>query len=391
MTVTATPFRRDRFTWVSYFMLSYFAYIMATLGPMVPFLREELDMNYTVSALYISAFAMGMIIAGSTADRVAKRLGRPFLFWGGGAGMAFGAVLLILGQSTAFTIASTFLLSLLGCYLLVMIQATLSDHHGENRAYPLTESNVFAVLAASAAPILVGLSEANGLGWRFALIVGIAAWGLVFIWARRHVTIPDVSVPAEAADTTVKHNAPLPRIFWAFWLIVFFSVAIEWGMIFWASTYMETIAGLSKEAAATSVSLFTFAQVIGRAAGSWLTRHYATVKLLLIAGAIIMVGFPLFWLGRTALLNAVGLFLCGLGVANLFPLTLSSASTVGLANPNAASARISMGSGLAILIAPQVLGTLGDRIGIQGAYGLVAPLVIGVIVVTLFANRMVKR
>src|SRR5262249_49178652 len=161
----------------------------------------------------------------------------------------------------------------------------------------------FAVLAASAAPLLVGFGEAHGLSWRLAIIVGIAAWGLVFIWMRRHITLPvaHVSSLAVSEQPTSKRAAKLPRVFWAYWLIVFVSVAIEWCMIFWASTYMETIAGLSKDTAATSVSLFTLAQMFGRAAGSGLTRRYPTSKLLLLAGGIVMVGFPLYWLGRTPL------------------------------------------------------------------------------------------
>jgi fucose permease len=94
-------------------MLAYYAYLQATLGPLIPFLRDELHINYTVSAFYISAFALGMILAGLTADRAAQRFGRPLLFWGGGAGMAVGAVLLILGHTPFTTVASTFLMPLI--------------------------------------------------------------------------------------------------------------------------------------------------------------------------------------------------------------------------------------------------------------------------------------
>jgi fucose permease len=174
-------------------------------------------------------------------------------------------------------------------------------------------------------------------------------------------------------------------------LVIFFSVSVEWCMVFWASTYMETVVGLSKETAASSVALFTLAQFVGRAAGSRFTRRYSTSSLLLIAGAIVLIGFPLFWLGRTPIVNAVGLFVCGLGVANLFPLTLSLTSTVGVNNPDAASGLTSMGSGLAILLTPQILGIIADQVGIQIAYGIVAPLGIAIIVVTLYANKLARR
>lgn len=386
--MTSSVFVRDRFTWLAYFMLAYYAYMQATLGPLVPFLRAELDFNYTISGFYVGAYALGMIIAGLTADRMVLRFGRPWLFWGGGAGMAFGSVLLMIGRDTRFTILSTFIMAVIGSYLLVMIQAALSDHHGEKRSYALTEVNVFAVVGATAAPLLVGLGEAQGWTWRLSPLVGIAAWGLAFIWTRR-IPIPATRLPRKVEVT--EKPGKLPRAYWGYWLVIVISVSIEWCMIFWASTYMEKVVGLDKAIAATSLSLFTLAQVVGRAAGSGLTRRYPTHNLLLLAGAIVVVGFPLFWLGRTPVVNATGLFLCGLGVANLFPLTLSAASAVGTANPNAASGRMTFGAGLAILVAPQILGTLADQIGIQSAYGLVAPLAIGVIAVTWYANRLVVK
>lgn len=386
------PFVRDAFTWLTYFLLSYYAYIMSSIGPAVPFIRKELGFNYADSALYISAFAAGMVIAGFTSSQMARRFGRSRLFWGGAIFMAVGAVALTLAPNLPLGVASTFVMAVLGSYLLVSLQSALSDRHGENRAFALTESNVFAVLAASAAPVLIGLSEAQGWTWRFAIYAGVLIGGVVIIWTRRQVRLPAPAVQAvQVTSGSRLAHRKLPRVFWAYWFVVFFSVAVEWCVIFWASTYMETVVGLSKEVAASSVALFTVAQFVGRAAGSWLTRRFAPGNLLLIASLIVLAGFPLFWLGRTPLVNALGLFICGLGVANLFPLTLSLTSTVGVDNPDAASGYTSMASGLAILITPQLLGIMADRIGIQTAYSIVPPLAIAITAVTLFANRLTAK
>jgi fucose permease len=113
--------------------------------------------------------------------------------------------------------------------------------------------------------------------------------------------------------------------------------------------------------------------------------------LLFAAVGIVLVGFPIFWLTRTPILNLVGLGLCGLGIANLFPLTLSAASNTAPGQANAASARVSLAAGLAILIAPQILGTAADVVGIQSAYGIVVLLIGGVIVVTYYANQLVNK
>ncbi|MEP7291141.1 MAG: hypothetical protein ABI835_05130 [Chloroflexota bacterium] len=74
-----TTFIRDRFTWLAYLMLAYYAYMISALGPLMPFLRVELNLSYSVAALHLSAFAVGMILAGLTADRAVRRA------WGGGS------------------------------------------------------------------------------------------------------------------------------------------------------------------------------------------------------------------------------------------------------------------------------------------------------------------
>ena len=371
-------------------MLGYYAFILSVIGPAVPFIRNELKINYGDSALYISAFAAGMFTAGLTSTWVTRRFGRSRLFWGGAALMAVGVVALTFARSLPFGVISSFFASLLGSYLLVTIQSSLSDRHADNRAFALTEANVFAVLAASAAPILVGLGEAQGWTWRVAIYAGVVVGGVVIFWAWRRIRLPQ---PDQHAAQTVhaaasNRHGRLPLLFWVYWVVVFFSVAVEWCVIFWASTYMETVVGLSKEAAASSVALFSIAQFVGRAAGSWLTRRFASANLLLIASVVVLVGFPMFWLGRTPVVNALGLFVCGLGVANLFPLTLSLTSAVGVNNPDAASGFTSMASGLAILITPQLLGIAADRIGIQSAYAIVLPLAVAITLVTLYANRL---
>ncbi|MFN8456609.1 MAG: MFS transporter [Anaerolineae bacterium] len=97
------------------------------------------------------------------------------------------------------------------------------------------------------------------------------------------------------------------------------------------------------------------------------------------------------WLARLAPLNIVGLFIAGFGVANLFPLTLATAISVVPQQVDQASARISMGSGIAIFMAPLLLGWVADQLGIQSAYGIVAVLALCAIVVVAATNRVATR
>src|SRR5688572_12438450 len=135
-TLPARPtdiFIRDRFTWVAYLLLGYFAYLQSLLGPIMPFLREELKMTYVEGSLHVSASAVGMVIIGLIGDRLIRRTGFRLALWGGAVGMAVGAIGLTLGKHIALTIAATAGMGILGTVLLIAQQASISHHHGPRR------------------------------------------------------------------------------------------------------------------------------------------------------------------------------------------------------------------------------------------------------------------
>lgn len=378
-----TTFVRVRFTWLAYLMLAYYSYMQSSLGPLIPFLRSELNLNYSETAVHLVAFSIGMIIAGLTAERFAARLGRRAVFWIGGAGMAFGAILLTLGRQPLLTIASSFIMGLIGAYLLVMIPAALSDLHGRQRAIPLTESNVAASISATLAPLMVGFGVEIGLTWRFALLMGAAAWGMLWLVFRR-TPVPE----SERASHTGAARRPLPRLFWAYWFLIFLGVSLEWCLSFWGADFLQNSVGLEKVAASTLMSVFFIAMVIGRLLGSRMTRRFESGQLLIYAIGIVCIGFPLFWLGKSPVINIIGLFGAGLGIANMFPLTLSVATSIDPQQADLASARVLLAGGLAILSAPLVLASFADRVGIYQAFGVAAALLVAAALIALSARRV---
>src|SRR5215210_8971092 len=117
----ATPqerFVRHPLTWATYALVGYFAYLETVLGPLMPFLRAEHGFNYTVASLHFSAFALGGVLVGFVGERVAGRWGRRVSLWGGGAGMAAGALLLIASPVTPGTVLGAFLMGTCGGLLL---------------------------------------------------------------------------------------------------------------------------------------------------------------------------------------------------------------------------------------------------------------------------------
>lgn len=377
-------FRRDRFTWLAYMLLAYFAYLQASLGPLMPFVRSELNLSYTIGGLHLSAFAVGMIGAGLSASSLAARYGRRMLFWGGAVGMALGALILIIGLHPLATMGGALVMGYLGTLLLVMLQSTLSDHHGVQRATALTESNILAMLCAGLSPLMIGLFQRTVLGWRGAVLVGVAAGVMIVLWNWR------VAIPAQPSSAKQQRRGRLPSVFWAFWVVLILGVAMEWSLVGWSADFLRSVVGLDAADAATLVSVFFVGAVLGRTANSRWTLHTPVRTLLPAMLVVVAVGFPIFWLAPLPAIAVIGLGITGFGVGSLFPLGLSMALTVAADQADAASGWVSLGSGLAILVAPFALGWMADTYDLGSAFAIVMLLDVTALVIVLIFNRFAK-
>ncbi|OKH60825.1 hypothetical protein NIES2130_01715 [Scytonema sp. HK-05] len=382
-----TSFIRDRFTWLAYFMAAYFSYLQAALGPLMPFLRDELGISYTVGGLHFSAFALGMILAGLISARMTQKWGRNFTFWGGAIGLSAGALCLALSHQVALTITSALLMGLLGSIVSITIQAALCDHHREHRAVALTEVNVAASVSASLVPLFIGGFHRIGLGWRSALFLGAIALILIGIRYRR-VSIP--TLERYHAEVTASSQT-LPITFWIYWVVMFLGVSIEYCIFFWGADFLETAVGLVKSDAASAMSVFVLSGFAGRIVCSRLSRTIPSATLLASAIGITFLGFPILWLASFAPRNILGLLIAGLGVANFYPLILSLALGTAEAQSDIATARLSVGTGMAIFLAPFILGWIADQFALKQAFGLVILMLAAVAAISLFANHLVQE
>jgi fucose permease len=153
-------------------------------------------------------------------------------------------------------------------------------------------------------------------------------------------------------------------------------VGVEFSLIFWGADFL-TAAGLDVGAAATTVSLFLWGMVAGRIVGRQVAQRLAAERLLPVALGISAAGFLLYWLAPLLPLTIIGLFVAGLGVANLFPVAAALALGAAPGLTNEGGARLSFASGAAILGAPLLLGALADAVGISLAYSIVPMFMAG--------------
>jgi fucose permease len=379
---TKQTIRRDRITWIAYSLLAIYGYFLNILGPITPFLHEELGLTYTVSSFHFSAFAIGILVVGLGGNQIIQRTGRQQALSIGAIGIGLGALLLVAGRSPLVTIGASFLMGCVGSLILAVVPVLLSDKHGELRAVALSEANVLASLVSALAALLVGWFSLLVIGWRLALILMAAVSIGLGAWFRQ----PN---KPQASQTKGHYTSSmLPSIYWLLWVAIVLAVSIEFCMVFWSADYVETQLGLLRSRAAQTVSLFLAGMILGRLSASRLLAYFNAQKVVLASILFGFFSFILFWRTNNTLTGLISLTLVGFFVASLYPLLLSLA--IGAANSNTvqAGARATLASGTAILVLPLVLGRLADLVDLRGAFAVVAVLFAFLFLVVLFANKI---
>jgi MFS family permease len=377
-------FRRDAPTLLCYGVLAAFAFWRYAFGLAPALLRAEMHFSYTLIGVYAALWSVGAMLVGVSFAAMARRLPRSVLLWGSAAGSTAGAGLFVATHTVAATLLGAAVLGFAGTILLTCTQVILSDRHGDHRDRELTEANIGASACAVLTPLLLGLLQGTAGGWRVAM--GLPVIVLAFLYLRwRHR--PLYGAPAG------QHNDGGTRLSLPCWLLATLaggSMAAEFCIVYFGAELLAS-AGLRTAEAATAMTTFYLGSLSGRIWGGWLTRRSGrSVRLLCISLAVTTAGFLQFWLTNSPILMIAGLFFCGLGVANLWPLSLSLTLAAAPGNGDAASARTQLVGGAFVIVAPYLLGYLSDHFGLHAAFTIELVL-IGICGLLLLAGLRLSR
>lgn len=381
-----TPFVRTPFVWTLYILLGLFSFMLSMIGPMVPYLRDEFAMSYSLAGLHQSAFALGMVTMGLLGSSVIGRLGITRSLWGGMADMLVGLLIMVLARGPAMTLGGVFVMSLGGTVALAAIQTALANGPAAHRAKSIMEANVVASALTMLVPLVLLAGARWFMGWRIVFPAMLASLVIVGSFG-----IPATARYQQGRDEKADAGAgTLGAAYWRMWLVVFFGVSVEWAISFWCMTYLLALPGNSRTLAAAGTVLLGLSAVAGRFASSRIGHRITGHSLMFVVMALVLLGFPLYWLRPSVPLALLGLVLCGLGSSNFYPLGLSLALNHAPGNAAKASSLIPVASGSAIGLAPFLLGRLADVTDIRFAMVYI-PVGIAIMLAIMLADRQRKK
>lgn len=357
--------------WSIYLMFGLFGAQQGMLGPLMPFLRAEFSLDLRWTGLHFAAYALGLVLIGVPYRWLERK--PPVI---GTGRIAIGSIIVASGffamaAGLPMTLPGSVVLGFSGGLVMAVGQAMLGRCYGEQAAAKLVEAHIVAGLCVLGGALLVGAATALGLSWRAAPLL-ISAWALLMFCVPSDLHRTEArTTPATASTGAPADALPAPRLTrLSLWALVILGISAEWGVGFWGAEYMKTHVQTSASVAATLMSLYFAGTVCGRLASSFALRRLSPLSLLTTvifsAIATLLVLSLIQGLAGTAVFT----FVLGACLGNFFPLILGSAMRVAPHASSALSTQASQAVGVALLLAPFLLGLLSERIGVEAAFSL---------------------
>lgn len=379
--MSPTPYRRDRLTIYSYVTLAAYVWGIYGLGPALLLMRDETGMSRTMASLHSTGLAVGIVGAGLLTSAAIRTFGRSGAMQWGAAGASLGLIGLATGPVPWVSVPSSVLLGFCGSIAVNALNAFFSVRHGVHAPTAIGESNALAVLAGMVAPLTMGALVAADLNWRLALFVPVVIFGVS--WALRG----DSSTMDAPAEQHHDVGSRLPAAYWWGWLVMALCVAAEFAFVLWSGDIIRDQAKVSTATATSALSAISLGMVLARLTIGQLNRRFDIERVFLVSLVMPIIAWVPMWLSHSASVILVALFVIGLGLGYHFPLAMNRLLVAAPGMPDAAAARSSLASGLAISSSPFLLASLAGTVGLHTAFAMV-PVLLGLAVLVTATHRI---
>lgn len=269
-------------------MLAHFAHHLLTAlpVPLLPFIRDDFALNYTQSALVVSAFTLSYGIGQLPAGRLADRIGPRMLVTIGISGVALAGLLVGLSQSYMMMLVFLVLMGLLGGgYHPAASPAISASVEPRNRGRALGVHMIGGSASYFLSPVIAAAIAATW-GWRspfIGLAIPAIGFGILFyLLLGRRVAVKEAEHGTidshKQAPSTLGHLRRLAP----FLTLSTFTLALVISIISFIPLFLVDHLGISKEMAAASIALIYSSGFWAGILGGYLSDRLGRIPVILV-------------------------------------------------------------------------------------------------------------
>jgi MFS family permease len=316
-----------------FFVVAHFAHHLLTAlpTPLLPFIRSDLNLDYTQSALVISAFIFSYGIGQLPAGWLADRIGQRVLMTIGFSGVAVAGLLVGLSKTYTMMLVCLVLMGLAGGgyhpAATPLISASV-DPKKRGRAlgiHLIGGSGSFFLSPIIAAAIAVAW------GWRgsfIGLAIPTAVFGVIFYIFLGRWGGSSHEQPAKTDDrdeaSSIRDRI---RLLVAFMVLSVLSGGMFYSSISFLPLYIVDHFGISKRTAASLLAFIYSAGLWAGPLGGYLSDHLGRVKLML--ATCLISGSTVYLLNHVPYGPGLFVLLLIMGMSMFMRLVVSEAFIIG--------------------------------------------------------------
>ena len=375
MTTTQVPGTEVRRAYVDQAAVSYSFYVV---GASAAFIALALSLSETEAGLHSSAMAVGMIVAGVAGERFDGFAGvRPMHYLAMGL-LALSLVLLAWAPAVTVTLAASLGVGLGAGVMFGHVTHTLGAGGGPVARLRLTRAAFVAKASQLMAPVAIAIGAMVGLEWQFVVVPVLVLLAALLVWSRS----------AGEAAVVRGELERLPRAYWLPWLLTVMVIGLEFFVVVWGGSLVAARTGESLADATLTISAFIAGMIAGRAVMSMEATGRLEAMRIIRGGLVVtFVAVLAVWVSGSWWLSAGAMAVAGFGIGILYPPCAAITLATAPGAPAAASSRLVLAAGLAILVAPLLLGVIADFSDIESAWLLVPGACVGVALLTVPVER----
>ena len=356
---------------VSFFLYSF---SLGTLFPRLGDLQTQMDIDKATLGFALIGLPLGVQVTLLFADRLVRRFNFRFVLMVGIPLLGISQVLVALSESP-YTFAG---ILMLGGAAIAVIEVAVNleadrveaniGHRIMNRSHAYWSFGFFGAGIVGAGFSQLGISPFS----HFALITVLSSVLTILFFAKYDAA---KARRQSVVETNKGFVWPSKGIF----LLVFFSLSamlvegasIDWSVIFMRDIFntVPIVSGLSLALAAIAQGIIRyFADQFVDKYGPERVSFYSLIAMVLGVGCVVFSFEPI-----TALL---GFLLMGGGSAVIFPLAMSAAAQRIDKTPEENVASLAQFVFVIFLLAPPILGFVGEHAGLRWSFALCFPLLL---------------
>lgn len=375
------------------FFPCYFAFfvngaMVLLVGAILPYLIEEAGINYSIAGGFLSAFAVGNLLASFINPVLAAKIGRKATIVSMSAFIPLMWFVITLVPPVPVIYAAFILLGIGRGSVSIINNAVVNDN-SDGKPAALNLLHMTFAVGAFLSPFLTSLYINAGLGWKavaYTVVAGSALACVFYACMKLDYNMPRESAKAAEAGKDFYRNP----VFYIMGILLFLYLGLENCVNGWFVTYFKSMGIMSTTYATNLVSVTWVMVMLGRLLTAKLSSRIHKNKLILafcIATAVFFI-----MLVSTKNLAVITVAIAGLGFffAGIYPTSVSSVGAIIKGSNTGMSMFLAMAA-LGGIITPQIVGVVADYMGMTGAILVLAINAVGMLVLSLLNVKLNRQ